>query len=136
MKTLANCNPREFLVQTNRIRVAVEKWLTDTKILEIRERMPELPKLAKPKDKEELEKNKELSDKALREQIRKNAFDMIGAMLDDHLEETLEIIALVCFIEVEDIEKYTMSQLLGGLNEVLNDESVIGFFASLVRLGS
>ena len=134
MKTLANCTPREFLVQTNRIRIAVEKWLNDTKILEIRERRPELPELKKPKNKEELEVNKELSDKALAEQIRKNAFDMLGAMLDDNLDETLTLLALVCFIEPEDIDKYTMSELLGGITEVLNDESVIGFFVSLVKL--
>ena len=134
MKTLANCTPREFLIQTNRIRIAVEKWLNDTKILEIRERRPELPELKKPKNKEELEANKELSDKALAEQIRKNAFDMLGAMLDDNLDETLTLLALVCFIEPEDIDKYTMSELLGGITDVLNDESVIGFFVSLVKL--
>ena len=134
MKTLANCTPREFLKQTNRIRMAVEKWLTDTKILEIRSRVPDFPEPTKPKDKEELEKGAEERKKAVAEQIRKNTFDMLEAMLDTNLEETLEVLALICFIEPEEIDNYTMSQLLGGLNDVMNDESVIGFFASLVKL--
>ena len=32
-KNLANCTPKEFMVQTRLIKHAVEKWLTDTEIL-------------------------------------------------------------------------------------------------------
>ena len=42
VKTLANCTDVEFLRQTNKIRKAVEKWLTDTDIANIRKRMPKL----------------------------------------------------------------------------------------------
>ncbi len=40
IKTLSNCKPSEFLKQTNRIRKAVERWLTDTDIANIRKRQP------------------------------------------------------------------------------------------------
>ena len=41
MKTLANCNPVEFLVQTNKIRKAVWDWLSLTQVMEIRKNLPE-----------------------------------------------------------------------------------------------
>lgn len=134
MKTLANCTPREFLKQTNRIRIAVEKWLDATKILEIREKMPEFPEPKKPESKEELTNDIETRNKLVAEQMRKNGFAMLEAMLDTNMEETLELIALVCFIEPEDIDNYKMSDLFSALAEVMNDESVIGFFASVARL--
>ena len=39
MKNIANCTPREFLRQTNKIRKAVSNWLTLTKVMDIRERL-------------------------------------------------------------------------------------------------
>ena len=42
-KNLANCTPKEFMVQTRLIKHAVEKWLTDTEILKIRQNMPQIP---------------------------------------------------------------------------------------------
>ena len=40
MKNLANCKPSEFLVQTNKIRKSVEKWLKITDIMNIRKVVP------------------------------------------------------------------------------------------------
>ena len=42
-KNLANCTPKEFMVQTRLIKRAVEKWLTETDIMNIRKNMPKLP---------------------------------------------------------------------------------------------
>ena len=136
MKTLANCTPREFLKQTNRIKTVVEKWLKDTKILEIRKRMPNLPEPTKPESKEELKQSIEARNEAFAEQARKNVFAMLDAMLEENADETLELLALICFIEPEDIDKYSMSQLFKGLSELLDDEGVMGFFASLARLAA
>lgn len=135
MKTLANCTPREFLKQTNRIRKVAEKWLTNTKILEIRKRMPELAEPKKPSSKEELADNVEQRKAAFAEQARKNIFDMLDAMLDQYADETLELMALVCFIEPEEIDNYTMSEMFTAISEVMDDEGVVNFFGSLVRLG-
>ena len=43
MKNLANCNVREFLTQTNKIRKSVSNWLSLTQILEIRKNNPVIP---------------------------------------------------------------------------------------------
>ena len=135
MKTLANCTPREFLKQTNRIRISADKWLTATKILEIRKRMPEIPAPTETKDKAELQKAIEARKEAFAKQTRENLFAMLEAMLETNADETLELLALCCFIEPEDVDNYTMSELLVGIGELLNDAGVISFFDSLVKLG-
>lgn len=136
MKTLANCTPREFLKQTNRIRISAEKWLTTTKILEIRKRMPELPAPVETKDKESLQKAIEERKEAFAKQTRENLFAMLEAMLETNAEETLELLALCCFVEPEDVDNHTMSEYLVSIGELLNDAGVISFFDSLVRLGA
>lgn len=135
MKTLANCTPREFLKQTNRIRISAEKWLTATKILEIRKRMPELPATTETKDKAELQKAIEERKEAFAKQTRENLFAMLEAMLETNADETLELLALCCFVEPEDVDNHTMSEYLVSMGELLNDAGVISFFDSLVRLG-
>lgn len=135
MKTLANCTPREFLKQTNRIRISAEKWLTATKILEIRKRMPELPAPTETKDKAELQKAIEERKEAFAKQTRENLFAMLEAMLETNADETLELLALCCFVEPEDVDNHTMSEYLVSIGELLNDVGVISFFDSLVRLG-
>ena len=136
MKTLANCTPREFLKQTNRIRIAADEWLTATKILEIRQRMPEMPEPVKNADKAEVTKAIEERRLAVAEQAKKNLFAMLEAMLDINADKTLELLALSCFVEPEDVDKHTMSEYLLSISELLNDGGVVSFFDSLVRLGA
>lgn len=126
MKTLANCTPREFLVQTNKIRKSVSRWLKLTDIVNIRKRVPALP----------LDMSKEDRDKAMREQATENLNAMLDAMLDEHPDETIEVLGLLCFIEPEDLDNYKMSDLLGGFAEVIGCPEVINFFISLARLGN
>lgn len=123
MKNLANCKPSEFLQQTNRIRKAVDKWLTDTDIINIRKRMPDI-------DKDATEEEKQA---AKREQVKANFKAMLDAMLDEHPDETLEVLALICFVEPKDFDKHSVSEYLESFNELLNNEAVIGFFTSLAR---
>ena len=42
-KNLTNCNLKEFMVQTRLIKHHVEKWLTDTDIMNIRKNLPDIP---------------------------------------------------------------------------------------------
>lgn len=136
MKSLVNCNPREFLAQTAKIRKSVANWLTVTDIMAIRERQPEniidLTKVDKDKVAETLEENK----KKIQEQAMKNLNAILESMLELHPDETLEILALICFVEPKDIENYKMTDFLGVMAETMNDQSVIDFFISLVRLGN
>lgn len=135
MKNLANCKPSEFLKQTNKIRKSVEKWLTVTDIMNIRKRMPEdMPEMNKDMSMEEgkvvLEKRQEM----MAEQSRRNLSAMLDAMLDEHPDETLEILGLCCFVEPEDIDNHTVSEYLLSINELLSDEAVRDFFSLLMSL--
>ena len=56
MKTLANCNPVEFLKQTNKIRHAVSHLLQDSGVMEIRKHLPKLTGEESPQEKKEKER--------------------------------------------------------------------------------
>lgn len=124
MKTLANCSPREFLTQTNKIRKSAEKWLDDTKILDIRRRKPIFAESATNEEKAA----------ATSAQIRDNLTAMLDAILDEYPEETAEMLGLLCFIEPSELDKYTMPQLMGAFTEIINSPEIAGFFTSLMRL--
>ena len=134
MKTLASCNPAEFLQQTNRIRKSVEKWLTETDIMNIRKRLPHREIAAVDATDEEKLAIEEINRKAVSDQIRKNLSAILDAVLEDHADETVEVMALCCFIEPKDANNHKMSEYLRALGEILNDEDIISFFTSLARM--
>ena len=136
MKTLANCKPSEFVAQTYKIKKAVWNWLDITKVLEIRKTAPEgLVKISEDMTMEQkgeaLTKNKEL----IFAQAKKNLSEILDSMLGEHPDETLELMALICFIEPEDIDNHPMNELLANINEIIGDEAVLGFFSLLMRSG-
>ena len=133
IKTLANCTDIEFLRQTNKIRKAVEEWLTATDIANIRKRMPKLEPIPEGLDKKQAELLEEKNLKAEREQQKANLDAILDAMLEDHPEETLNIIKLCCFVEPDDDKKVTY--YLSAFAEMFNNEDVLDFFSSLVKLG-
>lgn len=123
-KNLATCTPTEFVVQTNRMRKCVEKWLTVTDIQNIRKKMPQVSPTA----------TKEEKTAALKAQMRSNLTAILDAILEDHPKETLEMLALLCFVEPEHVDDYPMSQYLRAFADVISNEDVINFILSLVRL--
>lgn len=126
MKNLANCSPREFLRQTSRIRKAVSNWLSLTKIMEIRKRLPKLPDNISEDEKNEL----------IRKQIDSNFNAIFDTILDEHPDETAELLGLVCFVEPDDLDNHPMTEFLGSAAEILNNREVMNFFISLAKLGS
>lgn len=126
MKTLANCTPREFLIQTNKIRKSVANWLELTQIMQIRKAKPEV----------EASASEEERKAALAKQVRLNLSAILDAILDEHPDETAELLGLICFIEPEDLDKHSMAELLANVADVLNSEEVMSFFISLARLGN
>ena len=133
MKNLANCKPSEFLKQTNRIRKSAEKWLKVTDIMNIRKRMPQgMPELSVDLSQEETEaviaKRKEM----MTAQMEANLSAILDALLDEHPDETLELLSLCCFVEPNDIDSYTVSQLLESVNELIQDKAVRDFFTFLM----
>ena len=125
LKTLATCTPREFLVQTNKIRKSVEKWLSMTKIMEIRKNMPDLHDVVSPEDRKA----------AINAQARRNISAILDSVLEEHPDETLELLALMCFIDPAEVDLHPMNEYLKAFAELLADEAVISFFTSLIQLG-
>ena len=126
MKNLANCKPSEFLKQTNKIRKSVSKWLTDTDIMNIRKRRVNIPDDATEEEKA----------RVIREQAKINVNDMLEAILDEHPDETLELLALLCFVDPAHVDDYVVTDYLESFNEIINDTAVLSFFTSLMRLGN
>lgn len=135
MKNLANCKPSEFLKQTNRIRKSVENWLKITDVMSIRKRMPEgMPEITKDMSKDEARAVLEKRQEMMAEQSQRNLKAMLDAMLDSHPDETLEVLALCCFVEPEDVDNYSVSEYLLSINELLADSNVRDFFTFLMSL--
>lgn len=124
MKNLANCKPSEFLVQTNKIRKSAANWLTMTDIMNIRKVQPLL------RD----DMTKEERKKALEDQAKKNLSNMLDSILESHPKETLDLLALCCFVDPENVDDYPVSEYLMSFTELMNDGAVLGFFTSLMRL--
>jgi len=135
LKTLVTCKPSEFLRQTNRIKKAVEKWLKDTDVMNIRKRLPSLEVVAlNATDEERREiaaRNKKLSE----EQAKKNLSAILDAILEEHPQETLELLGLCCFVEPSEVDNYKVTDYLNAFNSIINDKAVIDFFISLASLG-
>lgn len=124
-KNLANCLPVEFLKQTNRIKKAVEKWIKVTEMSEIRKRIPDLTGVTDKNERIEIVRQKAMENLSL---ILDNA-------LEKHPEETMEVIALCCFVEPENINDHPMSYYMKSVAEMIGDEGVLSFFISLSKLG-
>ena len=125
IKSIANCKPSEFLKQTNAIRHYVEKWLKDIKFADIRKRLPTIPEGATEEEKKEL----------IAAQSRKNFSEMLDSALDQHPEETLGVLALCCFLPVEEADNQSMDFYIGAIADLIESEAVMRFFISLVKLG-
>ena len=123
MKNLANCKPSEFLRQTNLIRKAVSKWLTDTDIASIRRRMPDIPDTATDEEKQE----------AIQKQARENFGVIMDVILDEYPDETLELLALMCFVEPDHVDDYPISDYMESVTELMQNQAVISFFISLTN---
>lgn len=133
MKNLANCTPREFLIQTNRIKRSVEKWLQVTEVLKIRKTLPDMK--ATPEDATDQERAEIAAEnrKRTREQVWKNFSRIFDVCMEEHVDETLEILALLCFVDPKEVNDYPVSEYLKSVSEMLDNEEVIGFFTSLSK---
>lgn len=135
MKNLANCKPSEFLKQTNRIKKSLERWMTDIDLKKIRSQLPEVTDI--PKDADDITRKRiiEENKQKMKDQAYKNLSKIIDSALGEHPDETLEVLALLCFVEPENVDDYSMSEYITALTELITDEAVINFFISFSRLG-
>lgn len=133
MKNLANCTPKEFLKQTYRIKNAVEKWLKDIDLSSIRANVPKLTPVTGLEG-EELEKVKAENRKIMSKQIMENGMKILDNVMDKYADETVEVLALCCFVEPSEAESHTMSEYLESIGDLLSDKGVLSFFTSLAQL--
>ena len=133
MKNLANCTPREFLKQTYRIKKCVEKWLQETDLLNIRKNVPVLQSVAGLEG-EAKEKVIQANKQVMQKQVKENLMRMLDKILDEHADDTIELLALCCFVEPEDADNHTMSEYLDSIGELISDQGVMNFFTSLAQL--
>lgn len=134
LKTLTTCKPSEFLKQTNRIRKAAAKWMTATDFFAIRSRKPVYETVPKDSSAEERIEIVKRNAEAEKRQIRENIMAMLDGILEKHPDETLELLALCCFVEPEEVDNHTVGEYLTAFSELISDEAVLGFFTSLMRL--
>lgn len=134
LKTLANCRPTEFLAQTVKIKNSVAKWLTETDIVNIRRRMPNLEIIPEGATEDEKAGISKRNDDMQRKQLMSNLNEMFNAVFEEHPQETLEVLALCCFVEPYDIDNHEMSEYFKALSELISNESVLSFFTSLLKL--
>lgn len=125
MKNLANCKPSEFLKQTNKIKKSVEKWMKATDIVAIRAIRPQITPDMTTEERQE----------AVRAQGMENLSKILENACDKHPDETLELLALLCFVEPKNVDDYTVAEYLESVTELIQDKAVINFFTSVVSLG-
>ena len=71
----------------------------------------------------------------MKDQAYKNLSKIIDSALGEYPDETLEVLALLCFVEPENVDDHPMSEYITALTELITDEAVINFFISFSRLG-
>ena len=126
MKTIAKLNATDFLRRCNKIRYAAYDLVKDTGVMKIRERMPEFTG----------KETKEEREAMLEVQARKNVSDMLDALLDEHAEQTVEVLKLMCVPEEwEDIDTMDGIDVATAGLEIISAPKVMDFFVSLVRSG-
>lgn len=134
MKNLAKCTPTEFIAQTVKIKDAVKNWLDVTKILEIRQHKPTYQMCAKDAPAEVKAEVIKENARLQKEQTRKNLSDILDSMLVGHPKETLEVLALCCFVEPADIDKHPIDEYMDCVMDILESKSVMRFFSLLAQV--
>lgn len=132
-KNLANCTPKEFLIQTNKIRKAAEKWLKVTDVLNIRKNVPKL-NIPDNASEEEIADIMDKHKDELAEAAKKNFSAMLDSVLEKHPDETIELLALACFVDPKHVDDHKITEYLANVSEVMGDPDVLSFFTSLMRL--
>jgi hypothetical protein len=55
-------------------------------------------------------------------------------MLAVHPQETLEVLALCCFVEPEHVDDYTMDEYMQCIMDMAQNKSVMNFFSLLAQV--
>lgn len=110
MKTLANCTPKEFAIQSLKIAERIRNY-TDG-INRIRE-------------------------KCRTDNISDNIFEIISYICGDNLEETMSLCGELCFMSGDDFSRLDAENGDDGIIElvnIFNSKRVVSFFTTLLNL--
>ena len=88
--------------------------------------MPKIPEGATEEEKK----------KALEGQAKENFNLMLEAIMEKHPSETLELLALLCFVEPEDVDNHSITEYLESFDELISNKAVLSFFTSFMRLAN
>lgn len=134
MKNLATCKPSEFVAQTAKIKGAVANWVEVIDLMAIRATQPPyeaIPLDSTPEQRAAIiKKNGELQ----KEQTMKNLNKILDNMLVSHPKETLDVLALCCFVEPERVDDYTIDEYMNCIMEMMQNKSVMNFFSLLAQM--
>ena len=134
MKNLATCKPSEFVAQTAKIKTAVKNWIDAIDLMRIRAIQPQyetIPIDATPEQRTEvIKRNAEIQKKQTMENLNK----IFDKMLIEHPKETLDVLALCCFVEPEHVDDYTIEQYMNCIMEMVQSKSVMNFFSLLAQM--
>jgi Mlc titration factor MtfA (ptsG expression regulator) len=103
--------------------------------MNIRKNVPELEAMDWDADVDKKAKVMAENKRRRTEQAMANLSKIIDAIAEEHPAETLELLALVCFVEPKDVNKHLMGEYLESITEMITDQAVVGFFTSLAKLG-
>lgn len=123
MKTISELNGVDFLRQCNKIRHEVSSILKNTKVMEIRKKVPVY----------EDTDTKEIRLKKLEEQQKKNLDEMLDIILEEKAEDTVKLFDLLIIKEDGDKELPGIELAMTGF-QILSDKRVVDFLLSLMRL--
>lgn len=122
LKNLANCSPKEFLVQTNKIRYLAKEFITDTDILNWRANIvTDEVKSAAADEREDMVKSNILSE----------LDKILDILLEKDIDRTVALLCYCCFIDPKDEGKYKVTDIIESITEMVTDPAVISFFTRL-----
>ena len=134
MKNLATCKPTEFVAQTAKIKEAVSNWIEVIDLMKIRATQPKYETLPIDSTSEQraeiIKKNAEIQKKQTMENLSK----ILDNMLAKHPKETLDVLALCCFVEPEHVDDYTIDEYFECIMEMMQNKSVMNFFSLLAQV--
>lgn len=134
MKNLATCKPSEFVAQTAKIKGAVSDWMKAIDFAAIRASKPTyevLPLDATPEQRAEvIKKNAEIQQNFAMQKVSK----LLDNMLAEHPQETLNVLALCCFVEPEHVDDYSIDEYFQCIMDMLQNKSILDFFSLLAQI--
>ncbi len=122
MKTIASLKGAAFLRACNAVRFDVDNLLKNTKVLDIRKKMPVFTG----------EETAEEKKKRVEEKAKENINEMLNVLLDEYAEETYAVIEKMCVLE--DGEDPDGLDIAIAAMEIISNPKVLDFLLSLAKL--